>query len=393
VLPFQPLGEAGANAYLADALADELIADLARLRWLFVIARGSSFRFRGPQIDCRQIGAALGVGYYLTGTLAFSGPAVRVSVELVDTASGGIVWADTYAEATERIRDLQADIASRVVSALEIQIPSNEARLAREHGPEGLGAWAAYHLGLDHMYRFNRTDNARAAALFAQAVERDPHFARGYAGLSFTHFQNAFLNYALDRAVQIERALELAHRAVGEDQLDPFCHLNVGRSLWLAGDLRDSIEWLDRATMLSPSHAQSVYSRAWARTLSGNPEEGEADARLALQLSPLDPLRYAMLATCALSQMLRGNAMEAAMLSERAARSPGAHKYIAIIAALATSQAGLTDRATQWLARARQSDPRISGRDFLNSFPFVPSADRELIEQGLAQLGLPAIIP
>jgi TolB-like protein len=388
VLPFRMTAAAGQPGVLADALSDELIADLSRLRWLMVIARGSSFRFRGPQVDCRAVGNSLGVRYCLTGSLSLSGPAVTISVELVDAANGEVLWAETFSDAVGRILDMRREIGARVMSALEIRIPTNEARHARQHAVETLDAWSAYHLGLDHMFRFNRADNAIAAGLFERAIGADGQFARAYAGLSFTRFQNAFLNYGPDRGAEIEEARTLAEQALHRDRLDPFCHLNMGRSLWLDGNIRESLDWLEQATAISPSYAQGVYSKAWAKTLLGEADGGESDALLALQLSPLDPLRYAMLATRALSHVMRGNYEEGAILGERAARSPGAHKHIAVIAAIASSLNGQADSAAEWIARAKRSDPNLTGGDFLKSFPFAPSSQRETIERTLAELRL-----
>lgn len=388
VLPFRLTGDAGPLAFLADALADELIADLARLRWLFVIARGSSFRFRGESIDYRQAGQALGARYCLTGSIAFAGPAISCSIELVDTSSGGVVWAETYDDAIERVHDLRHEIAARALAALEIHIPLHEAQRARSQRPEQMGAWAAFHLGLDHMFRFNRADNQLAAGMFEKALEQQPDFARACAGLSFTHFQNAFLDYVPDRAAETEVARSLAARALQIDRFDPFCHLNMGRSLWLSGDLGASIEWLEQATRISPNYAQAVYSRAWAETLAGDVDAGGNHARLALRLSPLDPLRYAMIATCALGQLIKGGYEDAAQLGERAARSPGAHKHIAVIAALGASLAGQTAKSAHWIEVARRSDPHLTARHFLASFPFPLSPAREIIERTLADLGL-----
>jgi len=388
VLPFRVVGDPGLHAVLADALADELIADLARLRWLFVIARGSSFRFRGPELDYARVGESLGARYCLTGGLTFAGGGVTVSAELIDTASGGVVWAETWSEAIERLLDLRIEIATQLVSALEISIAAHEAELARGRPVEALDAWSAYHLGLDHMFRFNRADNARAAALFERTVAIAPDFARGYAGLSFTRFQNAFLNYGSDRDREAEAARSLAEEALNRDRLDPFCRLNVGRALWLDGGVGDSIEWFDRAIALSPSYAQAVYAKAWASTVSGEAVSGEESARLALKLSPLDPLRYAMLATRSLAQIFHGNYEAAATLGERAARSPGAHKHIAVIAAIATMLDGRRDKAAEWIARARRADPALTAADFLRSFPFPLSEEREMIERVLTELGL-----
>jgi TolB-like protein/Tfp pilus assembly protein PilF len=388
VLPLTIAGMAGANAFLADALADELIADLARLRWLFVIARGSSFRFRGRQINFRQVGEALGVRYCLTGSMSFAGDGVCVAVELIEAATGGIVWADVLSDSLERVHELRREIASRTVSALELRIPLHEAHRLRAQGIGKLDAWSAFHIGLDHMFRFNRSDNMLASQMFERALEADRNFARAHAGLSFTRFQNAFLNYLPNRDCEVLAAREHAERALQLDRLDPFCHLNMGRSLWLEGDLQGSIDWLDQASALSPNYAQGIYSRAWAKTLSGEAEAGEADAKLALRLSPLDPLRYAMIATCSLSQIIKGDYAQAAVLGERAARSPGAHVYIAVIAALGTRLAGQEKNAARWISLARQSRHDLTSAHFLASFPFTRSATRDLIERELGALGL-----
>ncbi|MBI1180784.1 MAG: transcriptional regulator [Alphaproteobacteria bacterium] len=388
ILPFRGEGGAGAFGYMADALADELIADLARLPWLLVIARGSSFRFRGPAVDHRQAGLALGVRYLLTGGISVSGGGIVCSVELVDAANGGVIWAEQHEDALDRIHELQHAIASRTLAALEVRIPLSEAQRVRARRPEELGAWEAFHAGLDHTFRFNRTDNRLAAEMFERALALEPDFARACAGLSFTHFQDAFLGYAPDRAAATDLARGFAEKALQRDRLDPFCHFNMGRSLWLCGDLAESLEWLDQATAISPNYAQGIYSRAWAETLAGDAESGDADASLALRLSPLDPLRYAMIATRALGRIIRGDYAEAAILGERAARSPGAHKHIAVIAALATALDGQAAQASHWVGAARRNDPDLAARHFLQSFPFAPSAARETIERTLTDLGL-----
>jgi len=185
VLPFRLIGDAGPWAAVADALPHELIAELSRLRWLFVTARGSSFRLRAVDADMGEIGRLLGVRYCLSGTVEVANPKLAVTVELVDTRNGGIVWADHFAGGIDSVHAIRTEIRARILAALEIEIPLHEANLARLTVTEDLDAWSAYHLGLQHMYRFNRKDNAAAAALFSHAAARDPGFARAQAGLSF----------------------------------------------------------------------------------------------------------------------------------------------------------------------------------------------------------------
>jgi TolB-like protein len=387
VLPFRLLGDAGPYAAVAEALPDELIVDLAQLRWLFVIARGSSFRLRPADADMREIGRLLGVRYCLAGTVEILGPTLAVSVELVDTRDAGIVWAERFAGSLEDVHRVREDIRSRVLSALEIRIPAHEAALARLNVSENLDAWSAYHLGLQHLYRFNRRDNAAAAALFHRAIDRDAGFARAHAGLSFVHFQTAFLRHTDDLAGEVDFARRFAARALELDEMDPFVNFTMGRTYWLVGDLEAGLPWLERATLLSPSYAQGIYARAWTETLAGRAVEGRAHVDLAMKLSPLDPLYYGMLGTRAFTHLYLGEHLKAASWAERAARSPGAHVLIAMIAAAAHAIAGDEGAARYWAGNVRERRPSLVRDDFFRSFPMKSEVVRARVSEALKRLG------
>lgn len=388
VLPFMHTGEAGPLSFVAEALADELITDLSRLRWLLVIARGSTFRFRNRDVGCGEIGAALKVRYCLTGTLAQAGHSVTISVELARTGDSAVIWADRFTAGCDELAELRREILAAVVANLEVRIVQHEIDLARRRQQAGLDAWASYHLGLDHMFRFNKADNGQAAALFERALALDPHFSRALSGLSFTAFQDRFLNYSGDDEANARRARELAEEALRCDPLDPFAHLNLARAMWFDDAVSESIERLGECIALSPNYAQAIYSKAWAEMTLCEAGACDSNAAAALRLSPLDPLRYAMLGVRSMGALLRDDVEAAADWGEKAARSPGAHKHIAVIAALGTGAAGRTDRAAHWLQRARELDPHVSARGFLVSFPFIESDGRERIERGLRHLGL-----
>ncbi|MCT2400471.1 winged helix-turn-helix domain-containing tetratricopeptide repeat protein [Novosphingobium mangrovi (ex Huang et al. 2023)] len=388
VLPFLMIGEPGPHDIVGDALPADIIMDLSRLHWLFVIARGSSFRFRGADVDPLAVGRELAVRYCLVGTIELAGNAVTVAITLVDTGDGETIWAEHYRGDLAELQDMRPEIEARVVAALEVQIPRNEVRIARGRPPAELDAWGAFHLGIDHMYRFTQADNAHAARLFERSLACDPYFSRALGGLSFTHFQNAFLGFAEDPEAERETARALAHRALEADRLDPFAHFNVGRSFWLDGLLEDSIGWFDRATSLSPSYAQGVYNRGLVSIMAGKPEAADADLKLALELSPLDPLAYAMVSGRALTHVQLGDYEHAAEFGSRAAMMPGAHKHITLIAALTVQLVGKRDQARNWLARARQADPALSAETFFRSFPFSHTRAREVIEKSLSTLGL-----
>lgn len=388
VLPFTLRGNRGPHDIVADALPADIIVDLSRFPWLFVIARGSSFRFRGDEVDPLQVGRELSVRYCLTGTVELADSAVTVSAALVGTLDSETIWAETYECELRKLQEMRSEIESEIIAALEVHIPRNEVRLARGRPASELDAWASFHLGLDHMYRFNQADNAAAAQLFERSLACDPYFSRALGGLSFTHFQNAFLHHGNDQQAEIEAARVLAHRAVEADRIDAFAHFNVGRSLWLEGQLEDSIGWFDRATSLSPNFAQGVYNRGLVGTMVGNVEHADADLTLALELSPLDPLAYAMVSSRALIQVQLDDFEKAADLGARAALMPGAHKHIVLIAALTAQLAGREKDAQSWLATARKSDPDLNAEVFFRSFPFGQTHGRELIERSFSQLGV-----
>jgi TolB-like protein/DNA-binding winged helix-turn-helix (wHTH) protein len=387
VLPFRMTGSHERLPTLASALPDELISELSRLRWLFVTARGSSFRVRVLDADFSEIGRLLGVRYCLSGAIEVSDRRLVVVVELVDTLDGGIVWADRFAGRIDDIHSMREEIRGRVLIALDIQIPMHEAALAGLTAPEDLDAWSAYHLGLQHIYRFNRTDNAAAAQLFQHAITLDPRFARAHAGLSFVHFQTAFMRYSENIDNEIRQARRFAERGLALDPLDPFVNFTMGRSFWLEGDLDSSLSWLERATSISPNYAQGFYARAWTEALGGLTSQARKHVDLAMRLSPIDPLHYAMMATRAFTHMHKGEDTEAADWAERGARAPGSHVLIAMIAAVAQFLRGNSERAVWWAANVRDRNAALGREHFFQAFPMKCDATRARVMRALAQLG------
>jgi TolB-like protein len=386
VLPFRLVGIASPQFPIADALPHDLITELSRLHWLFVIARGSSFRFRGAAAGLDNVRSGLNVQYCLTGVVEILGKSMSVSVELSDTQDRGIVWSERFRGDIEAVHEIRDQIVGAVTSAVEVRIPLNEARRARLKSPENLDAWSAYHLGLYHMYRFNKADNEIASGLFERAVAIEPGFARAYAGLSFTHFQNAFLRYAEDSGAP-KLAQHYAAQCLERDPLDPFGHFTMGRAYWLRGDLEGSLPWLERANSLNPNYAQAVYSRAWAEALLGNARVSQANADAALALSPLDPFVYGMLGVKALSYLVLADPEQAAHWAERAANAPGAHALIEMIAVAAHGMNGNDARAKSWADSIRERASRLDQADFLRAFPFRDQSTAARIAETLGRFG------
>lgn len=387
VLPFRFIGDAGPYATIAEGLPHELITELARVRWLFVIARPSSFRLRGDDLDMREVGRLLSVRYCLSGIVEVTDRRLTVTTELVDTRRGDVFWGERFDGSIDEVHNVRSEIRAKILSSLEIQIPLHEAAGARLTVTENLDAWSAYHLGLQHLYRFNSRDNAMAAELFGRAVCRDPDFARAHAGLSFVHFQTAFMQQAEDLAGEIALARSCAQRGVEIDPLDPFVNFTMGRSFWLEGDLDQAMAWLERAVSLSPNYAQGIYARSWTETIAGNGLEGRQHIDLAMRLSPLDPLYYAMLATRGLTHIQQGENAEGSKWIDRAARSPGAHVLIALIASVGHALAGNEDLAKAWADNVRERSPGLTRDDFFRAFPLKSEEMRARFSSALEKLG------
>ena len=238
------------------------------------------------------------------------------------------------------------------------------------------------------MYRFTRADTAIAIDLFRRAVAQDPGFTRAHGGLSFSHFQNAFLDYTGDVVGESVRARHHAERAVELDALDPFANLTMGRAHWLDGDVGGSVAWLDRAISLNPNYAHAIYSRGWADTVLCRSASGQSHCDDAMALSPIDPLHYAMLSTRALAHAIGGDYSAAAEWGERGAAAPGAHVMIVVCAAACLALSGDVDRARFWADTARRRHASVSRDDFFRCFPLSDEGARRQIATGLARAGI-----
>ncbi|MFC3168871.1 winged helix-turn-helix domain-containing tetratricopeptide repeat protein [Paracoccus fontiphilus] len=387
VLPFGTAGLPPDRAILTEALAHEILRALSRLRWLTVIARGSSFRFGRADGGLSAIGARLGARYLLTGTVELSGDILTVSPELVEAEGARILWADRLSAPLDRLAELQATIVAALCTALELHVPLNEAHLAEGRDIESLDAWASYHLGLRQMFHFTAEGNRRAAECFGQAIRLDPGFARAHAGLSFTSFQDAFLRYGPDRDRAACAARAHAERSLELDPLDPFGAFTLGRSYWLTDQIDVASGWLARATDLNPNYAQGFYCKGILATILARRDQAEEGVDRALRLSPLDPLLYGMFGTRALSLLQGDDPACAADWGDRAASAPHAHFLIGMIAMAANGLAGRTGQAESWGRHVRVLRPDASRELFFTAFPLRDDGARQRIGAELARRG------
>jgi TolB-like protein len=388
VLPFRALGGHDVWKAVGEALPAEVIASLSRLRWLRVIARESAFRFGAGDVDLGAARSVLGAGYALTGAIEAAGGRLWVTVELAETAGGRVLWADRLDGAMDAVHEVRAAIVAAVVTALELQIPVNEAAAARLRPVERLDAWDAFHLGLAHLYRFNRRDNEIAAGWFRRSTELDPGFATAFAMLAFTGFQEVMMGYAPDRDAAVRDMLAAAERGYELDPLDPYTNFSMGRAPMVLGRPEDGHPLLDRAVRIAPSFAKGYYSRGYVGMLSGRQQTALADLDRALVLSPLDPLVGPMHFIRGLALAFGGRIEEAAEASALGARQAGSHIVGLWTTAALQALAGNAVQARLWAGRARQVRTDFTLAQMRQSLPVGETALTGAMFETLRGLGL-----
>jgi TolB-like protein len=387
VMPFvEAASGGGLRGGLADGLTHDIITRLAKLRDLFVIARGSVFALAERGVGSEDAGRRLNVDYVASGTVQRSEGHVTVGVELVEVRTARIVWAEAFHRKLDDTFDVLDQIGDSIVSSISAEIEMVERNRAILKAPNSLNAWEAYHRGLWHMYRFTRSENEFAQRYFARAVELDPTFARAYAGLSFTHWQSAFQRWA-DRETESAQAFEAAGQSLLVDDQNPAAHWAMGRALWLRGHQDESLHELEKAVELSPNFALGHYFLSFVHCQSGDPGVAIRSSDRSRNLSPFDPLLFGMLGTRAMALVRLGHFEEAVEWALKAAARPNAHQIILAIAAHCLALAGRLDEGRAFAASIRKALPQYSTEDFLGTFRFAPDA-AALFRQGGKRIGL-----
>jgi DNA-binding winged helix-turn-helix (wHTH) protein/tetratricopeptide (TPR) repeat protein len=387
VLPFIRTGAVGRWEGLSYAIAAEVIASLSRLRWLKVIARESTFRFRNPSVDAEAVRKVLGAGYALSGVVESFDASLAVSLELFETDGGSVIWSERLSGPRDDVHALRQTIVDAVIAALEISVPRVEAERARLRPSESLDAWSAFHLGLAHVYRFNRTDNATAASLFSRATQLDPTFSAAWAARSFTSFQDAFMGFVPDREGAIREARAAAERSIELDPLEPTANFAMGRLPILTGIIGTDTGWLDRAVELSPSFAKGHYSRALINMLRERPAAAREGIERAALLSPLDPLMGPMLSVRAVALLMDERLEEAREQALRGVRAAPTHLINAMSAAAICALQGDVVEAAELAARVRDRRSDATTALYFSALPIVHGRTREKLETALLSLG------
>jgi TolB-like protein/Tfp pilus assembly protein PilF len=365
--------EADRRGGIADALAHDVTTRLAKLRSMFVIAQGTTFALRDRSIGPEEAGRILNVDYVVSGSVRRATRKLIVTAELIETRTARIAWSEKFEENHDDALLVLDEIGNRIVASIAHEIEMVERNRAILKPPNSLDAWEAHHRGLWHMYRFSKADNERARQFFAQAVDLDPTFARAYAGLSFAHFQNAFLGWKKP-AVEIDRAFDAAGKSLMVDDRDPAAHWAMGRALWLRGEQDSAIGELERSVELSPNYASAHYTLAFVHSQSGDPNAAISFSDYSRSLSPFDPLLFGMLGTRAVSLARLGQYDAAAEWAVKAAARPNAHQHIMAIAAFSLGLAGRLEEAHVFRRKITARVPSYSVANFLAAFRYSDDA-------------------
>jgi DNA-binding SARP family transcriptional activator/TolB-like protein len=364
VLPFVAAKQG--DAADADSFTSDIIFGVAKLRGISVIARGTAFALRGqPPEDA----AALAKAQYLaSGRLRRDGKEYLASIELSDPSSGRVFWVDEFCCDAVEAFSAPPQLAARIVAGLDAEIHVIERNRALLTPPASLDAWQAYHRGLAHMFRFTGGDNHDAQQFFSRAIALDPTFSQSYAGLSFTHFQNAFLLQAREREREIALAFETAGQGLEADPSDPAAHWAMGRALWLRREYEGAISALGQSIHLSPSYALAHYTLAMVHCQIGDPARAIDAADVADRLSPLDPMLFAIHGARAFALLRLGKVQDAADFALRGSQQPNAHVHARAIAALTLAAAGRIEEAHVERRRIGAMRPDYNFKQFETAF-------------------------
>ncbi|MFC4350102.1 hypothetical protein ACFOW6_00960 [Fodinicurvata halophila] len=375
VMPFREFSDAAMEeGGLADGLVHDIIARLSKLKNLFVIARGSVFALGQRGVGTQEAARILGADYVASGRVDCRGQQLKVSVEVAESGTGQVIWAETYHRTLDDTFLVLELIGNDIVASIESEVENTETARAFLKPADSLDAWEAYHRGLWHMYQFNASGNEQAQHFFGRALVLDPTFSRAHAGMSFTHFQNAFLLRTSEREREIALAYDSAGASLAADDRSPAAHWAMGRALWLRRDIEGSLSELETAVGLSPNFSLGHYTLGFVRCQAGEPQLAIAATDLSRSLSPFDPLLFGMLAVRALAHLHLGQFDAAAEWAVKAAARPNAHAHIKAIAGYCLSAAGRSQEAQSYFIRLQASNPGYGLEDFLGAFRFSEDA-------------------
>ena len=389
VLPFDNMSTDPEQAFFADGISEDITTELSKFRSLFVIARNSSFAFKGQPIDVKEVGRKLGVRYVVEGSVRRSGNRVRVTAQLVDAVDDKHLWAERYDGDLEDIFAVQDEVTHAIVSTIEPHLASTERQRARRKPTESLGAWECYQRGLWHLHQYQRDDLSEGLQLLERAIALDPAFSSAHAGLASALYYYVILGFGSDRDAEMARALDAGKTAVKLDENDPFAHVALGRVHTLHAEHDTAIAQCDIAISLTPSYANAHMGRAHSLLMSGRAQEATDSHDEAMRLSPRDPILWAFMASKAIALIMLCRYEEGLDWAQRAQRQPNTALWAFLPEASALALLDRTDEAKAALERARQLQRDVSVRFVDHTMPITDTDYRELFVGGLIKAGMP----
>jgi adenylate cyclase len=384
ILPFTNMSGDPEQEYFSDGISEDLITALSRVRWLFVIARNSSFTYKGKNTDVKQVGRELGVRYVLEGSVRKGGSRVRITAQLIDATTGSHVWAERFDRELADIFTVQDEITERIAATIEPELARAELERARRKAPESLDAWDLYQRGLWHIWQFNAEDNAAARKLFERATALDSGFSPFFAALSLCRLLEHTLSFRPMSERSIDAALEIARRAVALDDKDAIAHAVLGRAFGALGDHDAGIAELREAVLLNPNLALAHYGLGMTFVLSGKPTEALPELDAALRLSPHDPYLWSFAMFRAWAHLTLGDYESAIGCARLSVRQPRAPFPAWGTLASALGHAGRVEEAKAALAKALELEPRFLAPRFIDEiWPNLDSVFFERFYDGL----------
>jgi TolB-like protein len=390
VLPFDNTGSDAGTEYFAHGLTEDIIRLLARNRWLTVLGRAFTFPFRGKDIDPRAIGASLGVRYLVQGSVRRRGTRVRITTDLVGTATGRHLWSESQEFDLAAIFEVQDAMAQRLAAVIEPELAKLEIDAAARKPPERLDAWECYQRGLWHLWGFTEPGMDEAEAMFRRAVALDPGFARAHAALSYMHLQAAFIRSPAERPALLGVAMAEARTAVALDEGDCMCFCALGRVHGVLRNHEEALAALEQAIILNPSFAPSYYGLGFTLLWQGRGHEALAMVGKATELSPRDPHLSIFHQLRALAHFSLGELELAEGFARRAVRLPNASHWSQAIMVATLGAQGRIKEAQPMLEALLRRRPGYTQATARTDFFFC--ADEDLVERfvaGLRRAGVP----
>ncbi len=391
VLPFQNMSGDPEQEYFADGIVEEIITALSRFRQLFVIARNSSFTYKGRPVDVKQAGRELGVRYVLEGSVRKAKNRIRITAKLIDTRTGSHLWANRFEGNLEDIFDLQDQITANVVGAIAPKLEQVEIEHAKHKTTENLGAYDYYLRGMGNLYQWTQQSVRQALHLFHKAIEVDPEFASAHGMAAYCCVQRKSHGWFTDRQQEILESARFARRAADLGKDDAIALSEAAHTLaYVVGDVDSGVAFIDQALAINPNLAAAWYVSGWIRIWLGEPEHAIEHLMHSAQLSPpFDPLIFHVHAAIAYAHFFAGRHTDAARWAEKALSVEP--DYLTAIRGAAVSYVliGRLDDARKLMIRMRALDSALRLSNLKELLPLRRSEDYVKWNDALRKAGLP----